>query len=140
MKNETCAWISYASENLISAKMLLERNLLNPCLQNVQQSVEKYLKAFLEELQMLQNILTGYIENALAQAEYDKLEDGTFSGRIPSCKGVIAFGKTLRECENELQSTFEDWIFVGLKLGHTIPILAGYDLNKEPSYESMATV
>ena len=26
---------------------------------------------------MLQNILTGYIENALAQAEYDKLEDGT---------------------------------------------------------------
>ncbi len=27
---------------------------------------------------MLQNILTGYIENALAQAEYDKLEDGTF--------------------------------------------------------------
>jgi predicted RNase H-like HicB family nuclease len=89
---------------------------------------------------MLQNILTGYIENALSQAEYDKLEDGTFSGRIPSCKGVIAFGKTLRECENELQSTFEDWIFVGLKLGHTIPVLAGYDLNKEPSYESMATV
>lgn len=47
---------------------------------------------------MLQNIFTGYIENALSQAEYDKLEDGTFSGRIPSCKGVIAFGKTLREC------------------------------------------
>jgi len=46
------------------------------------------------------NILTGYIENALSQAEYDKLEDGTFSGRIPSCKGVIAFGKTLRECKS----------------------------------------
>ena len=28
---------------------------------------------------MLQNILTGYIENALAQAEYDKLEDGTLT-------------------------------------------------------------
>ena len=32
---------------------------------------------------MLRFILTGYVENALSQAEYDKLEDGTFSGRIP---------------------------------------------------------
>ena len=89
---------------------------------------------------MLRFILTGYIENALSQAEYDKLEDETFSGRIPSCKGVIAFGKTLRECENELRSTLEDWVLVGLKLGHPIPVLAGYDLNKEPTSESMATL
>ena len=87
---------------------------------------------------MLQFILTGYIENALSLAEYDKLEDGTFSGRIPSCKGVIAFGSTLRECENELRSTLEDWVLVGLKLGHSIPILSGYDLNKEPINESLA--
>jgi predicted RNase H-like HicB family nuclease len=87
---------------------------------------------------MLQFILTGYIEHALSQAEYDKLEDGTFSGRIPSCKGVIAFGQTLRECEDELRSTLEDWVLVGLKLGHPIPVLSGYDLNKEPSYESIA--
>ena len=53
-------------------------------------------------------ILTGYIESALSQAEYDKLEDGTFSGRIPSCKGVIAFSATMHECEKELRSTFED--------------------------------
>ena len=89
---------------------------------------------------MLQFILTGYIENALSQAEYDKLEDGTFSGRIPFCKGVIAFGKTLRECEDELRSTFEDWVLVGLKLGHPIPVVAEYDLNKEPSNESMAAL
>ncbi len=89
---------------------------------------------------MLRYILTGYIENALAQAEFDKLEDGSFSGRIPSCKGVIAFGKTLRECENELRSTLEDWVLVGLKLGHPLPVIAGYDLNQEPSRESMATV
>jgi len=89
---------------------------------------------------MSQFILTGYIENALSQAEYDKLDDGTFSGRIPFCKGVIAFGKTLRVCEDELRSTFEDWVLVGLKLGHPIPVLAGYDLNKEPSNESMAAL
>jgi len=88
---------------------------------------------------MLQHIFTGYIESALSHAEYDQLEDGTFSGRIPLCKGVIAFGKTLKECEKELQSTLEDWILVGLKLGHYIPVIDGYDLNRE-HHESMATV
>ena len=89
---------------------------------------------------MFKSILTGYIDMALAGAEYDKLDDGSFSGRIPGCKGVIAFGKTLRECESELQSTFEDWVFVGLKLGHPLPVIDEYDLNKEPRYESMAAV
>jgi predicted RNase H-like HicB family nuclease len=89
---------------------------------------------------MLKFILTGYIKNALSQAEYNKLEDGTFSGRIPSCKGVIAFGKTLLECEKELRSTLEDWLLVGLKLGHPIPVISGYDLNQEPGREPMATV
>jgi len=91
-------------------------------------------------MKMLRFILTGYIENALSQAEFDKLEDGSFSGRIPSCKGVIAFGKTLRECEKELRSTLEDWVLVGLKLGHALPVIAGYDLNQDPSRESMATM
>jgi predicted RNase H-like HicB family nuclease len=89
---------------------------------------------------MIKSILTGYIDSALAKAEYDKLDDGTFSGRIPGCKGVIAFGKTLRECEAELQDTFEDWIFVALKLGHQLPIFDGFDLNKEPTHESMAAL
>jgi len=88
---------------------------------------------------MLKYIFTGYIESSLFHAEYDKLDDGTYSGRIPLCKGVIAFGKTLKECEKELQSTLEDWILVGLKLGHYIPVIDEYDLNKEP-HESMAAV
>jgi predicted RNase H-like HicB family nuclease len=88
---------------------------------------------------MLKYIFTGYIESALSHAEYDKLEDGTFSGRIPLCKGVIAFGNTLKECERELQSTLEDWLLLGLKLGHYIPIIDGYDLNKQ-THESMAAV
>ena len=66
-------------------------------------------------------ILTDYINNAMANAEYDKIEDGSFVGRIPKCKGVIAFAETLRECEDELRSTLEDWILVGLKLGHRLP-------------------
>jgi hypothetical protein len=37
-------------------------------------------------------ILSEYIDESMAMAEFDKLEDNTFSGRIPACKGVIAFG------------------------------------------------
>ena len=82
-------------------------------------------------------ILTEYVDQAMAKAEYDKLEDGTFSGRIPTCPGVVAFGDTLRQCQDELRSTLEDWILVGLKLGHSLPIIAGIDLNKEPTRESV---
>jgi predicted RNase H-like HicB family nuclease len=89
---------------------------------------------------VLKTKLTGNIERALFQAEYDKLEDDTFSGRIPGSKGVIAFGNSLRECESELQSTLEDWIFVGLKLGHRLPVIDGFDLNKEPTDESVAAM
>jgi predicted RNase H-like HicB family nuclease len=63
-------------------------------------------------------ILTGYVNRLMNQAVYDKLEDGTFTGRIPQCKGVIAFGNSLRECDDELRSTLEDWVLVGLQLGH----------------------
>lgn len=85
-------------------------------------------------------ILSDYVEQAMAQAIYDKLEDGTFTGRIAPCKGVIAFGTTLRECEDELRSTLEDWILLGLKLGHPLPVIGGIDLNKEPVREPVDTV
>ncbi|MHC4139754.1 MAG: type II toxin-antitoxin system HicB family antitoxin [Planctomycetota bacterium] len=82
-------------------------------------------------------ILSEYIEQAMEQAEYDKLEEDSFNGRIPSCKGVIVFGPTLRICQDELRSVLEDWILVGLKLGHSLPVIAGIDLNREPIRESM---
>jgi len=88
----------------------------------------------------VQYIISEYLDRALAQAEYDKLEDGTFSGRIASCTGVLAFGATLRECEDELRSTLEDWLLVGLKLGHMLPVVDGIDLNKEPEYEPVESV
>ena len=62
-----------------------------------------------------------------------KLEDGTYSGVIPRCQGVVAFSETLRGCEAELQSVLEDWILLGLKLGHDLPVMEGIDLNREPT-------
>ena len=87
-----------------------------------------------------QYILSEYLDQAMVLAVYDKLEDGTFAGRIPPCKGVVAFGTTLRECEEELRSTLEDWVLLGLKMGHTLPVLGHLDLNKEPTRESVDAV
>ncbi len=71
----------------------------------------------------------------MAHAIYDKLDDGTYAGRIPQCRGVVAFGITLRECEDDLHSTLEERILSGLKLGHPLPVIAEIDLNNEPTYE-----
>ena len=80
-------------------------------------------------------ILSEYVGRAMSEAVYDKLEDDTFTGGIPACKGVLAFGITLSGCEDELRSTLEDWILTGLKLGHPLPVIDGIDLNKEPIRE-----
>jgi predicted RNase H-like HicB family nuclease len=67
----------------------------------------------------------------MGQALYDKLEDNSFSGRIPSCPGVLSFAPTLKECEEEPRSTLEDGVLVGLKLRHHLPVIGSIDLNKE---------
>ena len=83
---------------------------------------------------VVQFVLSEYIDAALEQAEYEKLEEGSYSGRIPVCPGVIAFANGLRECERQLRSTLEDWLLLGLRLGHSLPVVAGIDLNKAATY------
>jgi hypothetical protein len=80
---------------------------------------------------MAEYILSDYIAKALAGAVYEKLEDGTYAGKIPICVGVLAFGTALRNCEEELHSTLEDWVLIGLKQGHKLPVIDGIDLNKD---------
>ena len=62
MKDETNQWLKYANENLESSIILCESFLYNPSLQNSQQSIEKYIKAFFVEnglkLQKTHNILS----------------------------------------------------------------------------------
>jgi predicted RNase H-like HicB family nuclease len=88
----------------------------------------------------VQFLLTAYLSGAMAQAEYDKLEDNTFAGRIPSCPGVVAFSATLQGCAEELRSVLEEWLWLGLKLGHRLPVIDGIDLNREPAHESLEAV
>jgi len=85
-------------------------------------------------------ILSDYISKALDNALYDKLDDGTYGGKIPGFLGVVAFGTTLRECESQLQSTLEDWILIGFKLGHPLPIIDDINLNQEPQLEELESM
>jgi len=86
------------------------------------------------------NVLSEYVEQALAEASYAKLEDGTYAGHIPAWEGVVGFGGSPRECEAELQSTLEDWILLVLRLAHPLPVLAGIDLNNGPAREPVDAV
>ena len=63
---------------------------------------EEYTILFSRSKSLTEYILSDFINKALEEAIYEKLEDGSYAGRIPDCLGVVAFGKTLRECEAEL--------------------------------------
>ena len=85
-------------------------------------------------------ILTEYLDQAMAQAVYDKLDDGAFGGRIPLCPGVVAFATSVAECAGDLRSTLEDWVLLGMKQAHALPVIAGIDLNREPIHEPVDTL
>ena len=73
MKDETKIWMKYADENLKSARLLLDGSLFNACLQNIQQSVEKSLKALLVEfsIKLIKTHSIGKLTAALAEHDVD---------------------------------------------------------------------
>lgn len=85
-------------------------------------------------------MIVRYLEAAMAQAAYKRLEDGTYAGRIPICPGVVAFGKSLRACKRNLRSALEDWVLLGLQWGDPLPVINGIDLNRKPIHEPLASV
>jgi predicted RNase H-like HicB family nuclease len=76
-------------------------------------------------------MLIDYIGKAMSKAVYDKLEDGTFSGKIPECPGVVAFGESLYQCEQELRSSLEGWLIVKIRHGDNLPVMGKINLNKK---------
>lgn len=70
-------------------------------------------------------MLTAYIQAGMKRAKYEVLEDHTHYGEIPGFQGVYANMDTLEACREELQSVFEGWIILGLKMGHPFPEVDG---------------
>ena len=80
-----------------------------------------------------------YIETAMSKAVYDKLEDDTFCGKIPQCPGVVAFGETLYQCQQELKSSLEGWLIVKIRHADKLPVMGKINLNKKmPGFHSEA--
>jgi len=74
-------------------------------------------------------MLTEYIRAAMRQAKYEILpDDGTFYGEIPGFQGVYANADSLEACREQLQEVLEGWIVLGLRLGHTLPVVDGFEL------------
>ena len=85
-------------------------------------------------------MLTEYINKAMSEAVYEKLEDGTYAGKIPQCEGTIAFGQTLYKCQNEMRATLEGWLIVKIRHGDLVPVIDNLDLNKGiPALKETAT-
>lgn len=76
-------------------------------------------------------MLTAYIRAAMGRATYEILDDGSYYGEIPGLPGVLANAPTLEACRQELQDVLEGWLILGLRLGHTIPVIGGIDLRAE---------
>lgn len=100
MQKETESWLTYSEENLEAAKVLLESELYNPCLHNIQQSIEKSLKSL-------------FIENSIPfKKTHNIMELKTILE-----KNGIAIGLTKDECD------FLDSIYLPTKypVGSALP-------------------
>ncbi len=66
-------------------------------------------------------MLTRYIQAAMNKVRYEILEDGTYYGEIPPCRGVWANARTLEACRQELQEVLEEWLLLKIKDDDPIP-------------------
>lgn len=74
-------------------------------------------------------MLTNYIRATMHRARYQVLpDDGSFYGEIPGFPGVWANAPTLEACRDALRAVLEEWIVVGLRLDHRLPVVDGLSL------------
>ena len=75
-------------------------------------------------------MLTAYINAALRKAHYEMLPEGEgIFGVIEGLQGVWALAGTLEECREELREVLEEWIILGLRMGHPLPSIDGITLS-----------
>lgn len=113
MQEETKNWLTYSEENLEAAKVLLESELYNPCLHNIQQSVEKALKSlFIEKvvpfkkthnIMELKTILeTNSISIELTEDECDFLDSIYLPTKYPLGSALPLFYPDKSICKNSI--------------------------------------
>jgi predicted RNase H-like HicB family nuclease len=77
-------------------------------------------------------MLTRYLAGAMRHAHYELVpEDGSFFGAIPGFDGVWASAETLEACREELSEVLEEWVVLGLRMGHELPPVDGIRLEPQ---------
>lgn len=75
-------------------------------------------------------MLTHYINNLIARAKYEILEDDrTYYGEIPGIQGVWANEKSLIKCEQILREVLEEWLLIKLRRNEKVPVVKRINLN-----------
>ena len=112
MSAEHKAWVEYADENLEIARLALDRGYCNACLQNVQQAVEKYLKAVLmfqrnefprtHSIEMLvQKLAANSMDISISEEETELLDSVYIPSKYPLGSALPDFspdGDTCNRC------------------------------------------
>ena len=74
-------------------------------------------------------MLTAYINAALRKARYQTITEGEgYFGSIEGLQGVWAQADMLEACREELREVLEEWIVLGLRMGHPLPSIDGVSL------------
>ena len=123
MKDETRTWLNYAEENLASAKVLRKSELFNPCLQNVQQSVEKALKALFVEndikfkkthniAELKNTLLDAGIETNISNDDCDFLDSIYLPSKYPLANVLPFYEPDLKICNQAVEIGENTWCFI----------------------------
>ena len=68
-------------------------------------------------------MILAYVQQALARAEYERLEGGTYAAEVPGLRGVLGTGPTLEACRETLAEVVEEWVLVRVARGLAVPAL-----------------
>lgn len=66
-----------------------------------------------------------YLDTALRRARYSLLDDESFCGTVPGLRGVLAVGKSLEDCRDQLAEVVEEWVLLRIANGLKVPPLGG---------------
>lgn len=70
-------------------------------------------------------MITKYVGKALERARYEKLEDGSFCATVRGLRGIVAVGRSVKQCRDQLAELVEEWILVRISRGLVVPRLGG---------------
>lgn len=77
-----------------------------------------------------EQLIEGYLNEALNSAEVKRLEDGNLFAEIPGFQGVWASAQDLAACGVQLREALFDWLVLKIEQDdRDIPVIAGINLN-----------